>query len=593
MITPPLGAPPPTPWPRWVWVGLLLGVGLAVGGAVLLVIPSPRVVDEHVYHLMVKSLSEGSPWAILNGYEVFPSSELQVGRPGSWLHVREVGGQLVAQYPPLYALLCWPFYVLGGMSGIFWLNILGFAGAMVWCSRLTWHLGSDGVGTLLAPVLLGLATPAWRLSVSMLPHGVALFFMAGSLYLAITSVLPGLPHPHLRRMGAGLMLGLGCHMRLDSIVMAPALLFPLVFSAEGRLRRCLEVVGGLMVPLLLLSWFQYVRFGLINPFTYGGEELKQVVVTPERSVLDHMSSLYRLWIDPRQPGEVPPLSWLRRTGEGALLFQGLLQLSLLQTCPFLLGLWATPRRGTPLNLSILGALLLPVLGMGAVMVVMGINGIRYQMPIFPGVAMLLALCLRPLLDLIGLRWMALGGAVVLGLFTFHRSLPWHFPGDDVLSHQLPLVVAAICGVGGLWRVWGKPWLRGVWTAALGGAVMWGCLLNFSYQLPRERQERQERLAVTVHLSPAIPEHALILTTWPDPTFGLVEGRHLVIADPRHDNWEALPLLIATFHQRGRPVFSLFEPAVWEEQRLQAQRMGWSTTLLDIKRGWVLARWTPR
>lgn len=588
-----MGPPPhPSPTDGGARRHFLVALGVVVLStlivATLLVIPSPRVVDEHVYHLMVKSAVEGSPWHILNGDDVAPSPELQIGRPGSWLHVREVGGKLVAQYPPLYALLCVPLYLLGGMSGIFWFNILCFGGVLLLCYGITRKLGGDPPTALLAPILLIVATPAWRLSISMLPHAAALLFIVGAQYLILVELEKGQGGRGWEGVGAGLMLGLGCHMRLDSILVLPALFLPLMWPSGRVLRRSFMVMVGLLPPLLLLSYLQHLRFGVWNPFTYGGNELKDVIQTESFPLLTRLHTLYLNWIDPREPGVAPPLAWLRRTGQGALLFQGVIQFSLLQTCPWLAGLWVGWRGSSPRGA--VPGLVAPVVVVGGVMAWIGLNAIRYQMPIFPGLAVVAALVLQPHLHPRGIRWMFASGIGVFLLFVFHRQLPWYYPGDDVVSHGLPLCLAAAALVGGVGLRFYSGWGSRMWWMAMGGALVWAAALNFDYHIPREREERQERLDMTRRFEPHIPEKAMILGTWSDPCFGLVEGRHLIVVDPRHDNWQDLPRLLSEARQRDLPVFSAFEPLVWEQMRGEAPGLGWRVEVEDISRGWVLARW---
>ncbi|MEM8997981.1 MAG: hypothetical protein AAGF23_24585, partial [Acidobacteriota bacterium] len=68
---------------------------------------------------------------------------------------------------------------------------------------------------------------------------------------------------------AGLLVGLGAGLRLDSIFILPALALPLVLAAPVR-RRALGALGAGLVPgFVLLSLVNQSKFGTFNPLTYG------------------------------------------------------------------------------------------------------------------------------------------------------------------------------------------------------------------------------------------------------------------------------------------------------------------------------------
>jgi hypothetical protein len=70
--------------------------------------PGHRSFDELNYHLMVRSLWQSGSLSLLNGYQDFPSTAFL------WSTTVVHNGQLVSQYPTLYAIVAFPFYALPG-----------------------------------------------------------------------------------------------------------------------------------------------------------------------------------------------------------------------------------------------------------------------------------------------------------------------------------------------------------------------------------------------------------------------------------------------------------------------------------------------
>ena len=75
---------------------LVLLISVQFTFTLFVTVPGFISVDEGTYHMMVKNFSRSGTLEIWNGYEEFPSIELQAAS-----HVRTHNGRLVSQYPYL------------------------------------------------------------------------------------------------------------------------------------------------------------------------------------------------------------------------------------------------------------------------------------------------------------------------------------------------------------------------------------------------------------------------------------------------------------------------------------------------------------
>ena len=136
---------------EWLWLVLLLLFQTAF--TFFVTVPGHVSVDEGTYHMMVKNFSRTGTLGIWNGYDEFPSIELQAAG-----NLRSHDGRLVSQYPYLYPVLATPFYWLAGYRGLFFLNSLAFLGTILVCYALARSLFDDRQLALNACLILSLAT---------------------------------------------------------------------------------------------------------------------------------------------------------------------------------------------------------------------------------------------------------------------------------------------------------------------------------------------------------------------------------------------------------------------------------------------------
>ncbi|HMB77238.1 MAG TPA: glycosyltransferase family 39 protein, partial [Kiloniellaceae bacterium] len=242
---------------------LLIGAGTVLF-TVFGVQPGHLSVDEMAYHLMVRDLWRSGSFAILNGYQDFPSAEFV-------LPVTVVrGSQLISQYPPLYAFVAAPFYALIGYKGLFLVNSIAFCGSLGLCYLTARRIFDDKNIALNASLIFAGATYAWDYAQAAWPHALTILAVLGSAYLVLRSLQTMERRKAIAWAGAaGLVVGLGVGIRIDTVFVLPALVFVLLFARPARLGSVLALVMGMAPPLALVAAINHERFGIASPFTYG------------------------------------------------------------------------------------------------------------------------------------------------------------------------------------------------------------------------------------------------------------------------------------------------------------------------------------
>ncbi|MEO1367870.1 MAG: glycosyltransferase family 39 protein, partial [Acidobacteriota bacterium] len=204
--------------------------------------PGYLTYDSGTYHFMVKTFAETGGFVVDNGYELAPSDELIVAQLRA---PREV---LVAQYPEVYTFIALPFYLLMGYPGLLFLNALAFVAIVLMIYRLAMRLFGEPGLAITAMAIYAFATYAWEWSHSSYPH-----LTSTLLVLVAADAIAGLLFDDDSARGwgpalvAGLLVGLGAGLRLDSIFVLPALALPLLLASPVRW-RALGALGAGLVP---------------------------------------------------------------------------------------------------------------------------------------------------------------------------------------------------------------------------------------------------------------------------------------------------------------------------------------------------------
>lgn len=259
---------------------LLLGLIVISLGLALVVDPGPFSIDEATYQHMVLSLRERGSLTVWNGYEEFPTAELT----SRW--IRPSGGHLYGQYPYLYVLLAAPFQALLGFRGLFVINAVAFGVATWLCHRLALQLLGSRAVAQLAAALFALASYAGSYAIAAWPHmlSVALVLAACSLttraaqHALAADSASSAPSGAANRGGrpvpwcafaAGALSGTALGVRLDTVLIVPVLLAPLLLARPVRWRSLTALALGAAGPLVCLAVINGLRWGIWFPVTYG------------------------------------------------------------------------------------------------------------------------------------------------------------------------------------------------------------------------------------------------------------------------------------------------------------------------------------
>jgi len=228
------------------------------------VIPGYLSIDEATYHVMAKNFSESGGFEIWNGYREYPSPELE----SKFIFAHK--GRLVSQYPYLYPILCTPFYLIWGYRGLFFINVIAFIGIVTLCYATAQKLFNDRNLSINACLILVLATFSWEYSQAAWPHATATLFIIAAFYIFICSFKEEtIRVALLLALTCGFIAGFAVGIRLDSVFILPCFIFSFLFLKPWRPRLALAVCIGALPGLLVLSATNYVKFGVLSPFSYG------------------------------------------------------------------------------------------------------------------------------------------------------------------------------------------------------------------------------------------------------------------------------------------------------------------------------------
>jgi hypothetical protein len=476
-------------------LALLLAAHLAV--SLFLVVPGYLSIDEGTYHYMAENLAEGRPFEVWNGYRELPSPELVSAS------LVAVDGRLVALPPELFTLVAWPFYAALGYRGLFLLNALAFVALAALTARIARRLAGRAA-VLPSLLLLSLATFAWDYSQAAWPHALSATLVAA----AFAAALEAFAGAGGRRLAfaalAGLLGGLAIGVRLDSVLVAPALVLPLLFRRPPDLRALGSLAAGAALPLAALAAINRFKFGTWSPFSYGPVGSGGDVATYLPPAAAGLALLAAVWLASRPAvwrrlrGRLPAAAaaaaalallaiallpvlreavvaalfgaWqlvvdlrarpldvvepaLARTPSGALVYFGALKKSLLQSCPWMAAL-VLPlvdaalgrRRRAVLLLSLVPAAYLGFYSAFAWHGGLSLN-LRYWLPALPFLAVLGALAWRRLAAAAGPaggRVAAAAGLAVVLVYalTLRPAAARSVEAAEAVHLSLPLALAA-------------------------------------------------------------------------------------------------------------------------------------------------------
>jgi 4-amino-4-deoxy-L-arabinose transferase-like glycosyltransferase len=218
--------------------------------------------DEAIYVAMIDRFATAGSFVIGNGYDIVPAESLRV------VILREGPHGLVPQYPAGFAILAAPFYLLGGLQGVIFLNTLATALTLWLTYCIAQALFDDKSLALSAALIFGLATFAVDYAFAIWPHATANLFVAAGIYAAVLSVAGEGRYWRWAAL-AGLAIGIGVTVRVDVIIAAPVLFVWMFVNTKRPARDTAVYIFALSLGLLLAAWLNYLKFGVFNPLTYG------------------------------------------------------------------------------------------------------------------------------------------------------------------------------------------------------------------------------------------------------------------------------------------------------------------------------------
>jgi len=585
--------------------------------------PAHFTVDEGVYHMMARSMARDGSLAVWNGYAETPSDELVYALLR--MDSRDPAApRLVPQYPSVYAFVAAPFYMIGGLKGLFWLNLLAFFGTVAATAAIARRLYGDSSLAFNAVLFLILGTFAWEYVQGIWPHSL-------SMFLVTASVLTGLVALDKKPAGqatawaivAGLIVGVAAGIRYDAILAAPAIALPFLFASPPRVRPVAGLAAGLIPGLLVLAITNDAKFGIFSPFTYGpnsqggadsvtgyipvaaagftgvvfawlatrapvrkyyeGRVLWVVIAAiavalavaliPQTRLLAGrlIEGAWEIVVDLRARPDIP--EWgVSRTPTGGLAYGDWLKKALLQNCPWLvlLGIpavgWLRRRDpGSAVLFLVIGAFL-TLYGYQRWHGGLGLN-MRYFLPLLPLAAVLAAEGWRNLVVGIPPGWRR--AAVMLGLFTVFIWIPL-ISSDATLAVEpvllnTPLIIAAALTVALVLRSLPigriRPALNVAGLGLSATALAWAFSVSFAYDLMRSSASRVVNFEIGTEIRRMVEPDAILFSRYANRVSLLIDD-DIRLAFPRNDEFADFRRLLDLHLAQNRPVYLAFNDEYW-------------------------------
>lgn len=580
--------------------------------------PAHFTVDEGVYHMMARSMARDGSLEVWNGYAETPSEELVYSLLRKDLRDPSAP-RLIPQYPSVYAFIAAPFYMTGGIKGLFWINLLAFFGTIWATAAIARRLYGDRSVALNAVLFLILATFSWEYAQGIWPHTLSMLLVSAAVLVGLVALDRDSPGQAAGwTVLAGLIIGLAAGIRYDAILVAPAIALPFLLASPARVRPLAGLAAGLVPGLLLLAMTNEAKFGVFSPFTYGTDSqggatsvggyiplvvagvavivlawlttrapvrkylrgrtlwiaaagiaaAAAIALIPQTRALAWrlIAGAWELVVDLRARPDI--VEWgVSRTPTGGLAYGDSLKKALLQSCPWLVLLaipiagWLRRRdSGTALLLLVIGAFI-TLYGYQRWHGGLGFN-MRYFLPFLPLGAILAAHGWSELAKDIPAGWRRI--AVTLGLLTVLIWIPL-VASDPTLAVEpallnTPLVIAA--ALAGLLLPRLLPAGRmgpAISAAGLGlsaAALAWAFSASFAYDLIRSSASRAFNYEVGTEIRQLVEPDSIVFSRYSNPVSLLIDD-DIRLAFPRNDEFADFRRLLDVAITQGRPVYLVF------------------------------------
>ncbi|MEM9778987.1 MAG: glycosyltransferase family 39 protein [Pseudomonadota bacterium] len=244
--------------PRWVWA-----LALAILLSATVTSPGLFSIDELFYQLGAEAMARGA-LTIDNGYDAYASDNLRL-----FFLVAGPSG-LVPQYPIGTALLGGALTPLLGDRALILSNALALALTLPVLHALARRLYGTPAIAGTAVLLFTFGSFAFEYAHGYWPHALSTFCVTLALLLTIRALDSprGIPWAVL----AGLMVGAGFLMRVDTVLILPAIGLVILIHGTMPLRLILAGAAGLMPGVAIAALANSQKFGTWNPISYGATE---------------------------------------------------------------------------------------------------------------------------------------------------------------------------------------------------------------------------------------------------------------------------------------------------------------------------------
>ncbi|MCI2398179.1 hypothetical protein [Aliiroseovarius subalbicans] len=221
------------------------------------------VPDETVIYASVESLRREGSLVVDNGYSTFQNHALLFN---DLLKVGPRGA--VVQYPSGYAVMLVPFSAAAGLKGMMVVNAVS-AAVSVWLTfQIALLLFGEQRVAFRASILLGLCSFLTIYAKALWPHALSTSVVLAVSWFALRAVRDSIGWRKDAVM-SGLVLGLGLSVRVDVVLIAPALLAVTLFLSPRPTAVIATSTVGFLPGMLLASWFNHQKFGTLSPVSYG------------------------------------------------------------------------------------------------------------------------------------------------------------------------------------------------------------------------------------------------------------------------------------------------------------------------------------
>jgi len=219
-------------------------------------------IDEVVYFLSVYAFHTEQSFLVDNGAEILASEDLAMLK----LLVSVPEG-FTPQYPGGFAVLGALFYEVFGARGLILLNSLAAIGTLFVTHMLALRLFNSMNVANLAVALLAIFSFMPEYAAGYWPHMVSVLSVTLSLYFFLRALDP--EAPFWWAFASGLVLGCGLLFRVDGLLLLSAIALVTAVYGNNPVYIFAGGVLGLIPALAISSGINAIKFGTLNPISYG------------------------------------------------------------------------------------------------------------------------------------------------------------------------------------------------------------------------------------------------------------------------------------------------------------------------------------